>query len=1446
MSVTKYNLTLTFDPAAGATVEQGQVVTIGSNLTDWLNTINPAEVNNMAFSNTTNNWASQDGDNTAVIENEGNITVKARLDLGYIHVEGEATYDAISDLYILGTVMGRRYWAPSGPKFTYDAVNEEYYIDVYFRGGENTLPPYDEYQSFGYFSFATHISDYDWKQMTGYIPDYYWNSLSGRLGAATDDLLLGVNETGVPLYSYNNDNNCAFKIPAGIYHITVNKAKSQMNITEIPAHLYFTPVSGTTVGVGEQVSISSDLQTLVWDIAASYGLVEEYQQYFMIKTDDMTGWNDNGQFNDNDILITRQGDTTYVYGHVELSYIVVQDTAKYYIPVYNISTVVAPEGGGVIAAPENSAADQTVTFTVTANDGYATNNVVVRLGNDETVPVTDNNDGTYSFVMPDVAVTIYVDFEKVAYHLTTAVQPSGAGQITFTNLGYNEWVPDGQEVQFSVSSNNGYRLIGVTMSYVDENDELQTITLTQNEGTYSFTMPAADVTITAEFETLYSIEATCNPVYGGSISISGGSNFAAEGETVTFSVNVNPGYRLISLTMFYVDENDQTQTTTYDISDPDSFSFIMPAANVRIHAVLDRFYTITKQSSPSQGGTINLSETEACSGQQVSFTVDTNTGYRVTIVTASHVTQYGNTQTIAIACDENGVYTFNMPAADVTLTANFVEVPLDITTVCYPDGCGVITLKGDAADGNEFSGQTVLLNVKPSAGYGTSSVIVTIDGTDQTVDVTQLGDGNYSFVMPSGNVTVTANFVEAPFAITIICSPDTYGEVLLRGEAADGNEFSGQTVLMHVNTFAGYEIDTLYVLLARTGAPVPVTKLGNGDYSFVMPFGDVKVYALFTSHGYIYTVCEPAAGGEFIDLSADHAQMGDRIRFSVRVNDHYVLDHVTLTNHVTGEVSVMEPYGYPYIGHRVFDYWFDMPKANVTLTAYFNEAHMVTSGLSPEAVGDDVLAYRVFYESDGDEYISSDTFFTPGEQVYIGFFNRGGYYFDHLTLTRDDNGEPVTYELLTQEEDNEYQTYYVIGFIMPDADVSFMAYYNRFSPLRQIEDPRSGVGNEDGEEVIVDDELIVVWGAKDYLWAKDQARSNYFVDFEGIDARDYVTTDMKLQKHEWDQSNWVILDGTALYPGLSTEERRQKLNEFVDHKIVPSTIRGIFHCNRGDLTTTGYTIELSNDYIPQAVPHATSDVSSSLGYPGYLQDPREENTDYDYRYNHFVPANFIGNYDECDPENHIFPMGENHIPSVTEDLNFFIPPKDKEVAQVWAVYDGHSEDKQENYDYFTTYEPYQGNGISQNVFDLPGYFSVGEDDWCYNRLRPDYSDNAFGRPANIENYDYPLYTGEAYLFHIAIERYETYLPEMTLTAAGPNTPKVPDINDIYRILPLDMDSYETTTTGVRTIMSSEASEIVGISYFNTLGQESSEPFDGVNIRVIRYKDGSIRSMKIMK
>ena len=93
-------------------------------------------------------------------------------------------------------------------------------------------------------------------------------------------------------------------------------------------------------------------------------------------------------------------------------------------------------------------------------------------------------------------------------------------------------------------------------------------------------------------------------------------------------------------------------------------------ADETLTAKLEGVYNITTAINPEEAGTIDVKE-RAANGEEVTFSLEITDGYELVSVTVNE----------DAVIDENadGVYSFTMPAKDVTLTANFqkAELPTD-------------------------------------------------------------------------------------------------------------------------------------------------------------------------------------------------------------------------------------------------------------------------------------------------------------------------------------------------------------------------------------------------------------------------------------------------------------------------------------------------------------------------------------------------------------------------------------------------------------------------------------------------------------------------------------------------------------------------------------------------------------------------------------------------
>ena len=1514
MSIIEYPLTLTFDPAGGVPgngviVEPNTEVTISSNLQDLVHAINPDE-DPVMFYNTIDNWATQENDNTRVISNIGETTVTGSAALGdYLIVNGAATYEIPGNLYLLGTANGNTVWYPHGPQFNFDEVNQEYYIDVYFKGD----PTYNnnEGDPYGHFSLTTKISASDdgWGEINGY-----------RLFATQLDYM--VEDGTVATNCFQTTTDYAFKIPAGVYRITVNKAMNTMTITEYPLSLTFDPVSGSTVVVGDNVTISSNLDQLVHNINPN-----EVNASFKNSTDGGTTWDP-----DNTAAITAAGATTTVNAEAWIDYIIVPGTATYTTPaptVYSITTQVNPEGSnaGTITAPTGSEADVTVNFTVTdANPAvYTLTGVeVVDSNNGIVASFEPSGDGNYSFTMPSDDVTIHADYERTKYDVTTSWSPSEGGAIwlngvntpqtisvpnadqvvfgvapaegyrlisltvmnettgqeitptstgnsneyTFTmptgnvtitaqfdnhyniytvcdpaDAGYftfinhvNQKAEPGDGVSFRVSPNSGYRLNHLTATYVDENNETVTIPMDLEWGEYYFEMPAADVTITAEFINVYRIITQCVPEEGGRINSL--PSFARAGSSQSFTVTKYDGYAMGDVTVTYVDENNETQTVTVTKNHP-YYSFTMPAADVTVTAYFDKVYTITKQCTPPEGGTINLSNINAIAGRQLSFTVTSSAGYALTDVTLSYVDENDVNQVITLTPDENGEYSFIMPSADVTINANFAHIPYGISTVCNPSDAGSITVASSA-----YTGDRVDVTVERVNGYVVSSVTVTNDVTGEVTVLNRGQDGQYHFTMPDANVTVTANF--APV-----------GDLYLLGTYNGATEWDPNGLKFDYDLATDTYSLTVYFKGIKDVPGMTDDAWGHFNLTTVVDESDwdaINPYRLVPDRPQYYLITSnapqfPAEGTKQLYSAADY-DPSNEFMISAGI---YMLT-------VPGDKSSITATRIP---------------VPVTLTP------------SPDCVDVNGLQYVTYgtvvtATCDLEEIVHN---INPNEDNATFYMQKRRESYSAQTLpleTESGNQTSITHVGRTEVTGFAY-----IGWIKP---YNTEPYY--YKPLSFIE---GHAIEECRKEQIVCDTLIGVWAAERILWAKDIGNKANYKDVNEQGSLDYGIEVALMQDAErgWDQSNWIKLDFTDYLEqlGISSENTESNnaaalevLNEFVNKQLKPLSVKGYFLDDN--------TYRMMVDSEPEVL-------NETIGYPGYLQDPLEllaNPTDgsepVTYYYNHYTPCNFMcDNYLPIGPESDSYPtspvpeeimnafadamfngeevpaefiawiMSHDEFAAIQgydfsdmdswtdeqwntfdsllypydeyEYMMFFVRGKTAEVAHVWAVWRGD--------DIFDVYKRgYDENGKIVNWYDLSGAFKVGG--WQYNRLTP--SPAYFGQPEGSD----ALKENCAYEFHIAIETPGTMPspPQMNSPKRAPVAKGCDPMEDAYLIYPLDLTG-STSYTSIPDVPSVEADKtVVSVHYYNLMGQESKSPFDGINIVVTRYKDGSFTSKKVLK
>jgi hypothetical protein len=363
------------------------------------------------------------------------------------------------------------------------------------------------------------------------------------------------------------------------------------------------------------------------------------------------------------------------------------------------------------------------------------------------------------------------------------------------------------------------------------------------------------------------------------------------------------------------------------------------------------------------------------------------------------------------------------------------------------------------------------------------------------------------------------------------------------------------------------------------------------------------------------------------------------------------------------------------------------------------------------------------------------------------------------------------------------------------------------STLAQIE-ANGTVGNT----YAMSDELIGTWAYGTILWAKDYNSYNGYTVNDTRPAKtdgqiDYARTNEMhheannqtynwvLQNGNWDQSNWVALD----FIGLTDKHA----SDYVGKKI--SGIRGTY------TDAVNYTIALTE----------VGDPIEDQSLTGKYQ-PNNTNNPMLYAYtldfNTYLPANFYtSNHNkEVEVDGVSVVQGfKTHNIQTDEDVElYFMNPKIQEVARIWGVWN-------ETTQAFTVYETSWYNHYEPRI---SGAVSAN---WQYNVN------------GNVSN---DLVTGNAYCFHAVVNK-KTVSPRFTA-----NTPTASDNepSSDYNIYPLDFVSAQSNYTALGELNFDVIKQVESVRYYNVMGMESKQPFEGINIVVTRYTDGTTSTMKVIR
>lgn len=358
---------------------------------------------------------------------------------------------------------------------------------------------------------------------------------------------------------------------------------------------------------------------------------------------------------------------------------------------YGVSTVTKgtaanPDGKNYdFSVPNVSAVGAKITPTPTTelDTGYGIKKIIVKDENGNDVSSAVHADKT-GFLMPEYNVTVDVAFGMIDYTITKNDTTNGTftvkkGENVVTTANY------GDPITLTAAPDDGYAL----KDFMVKDSSNTMIELSGTGNTRTFTMPAANVTVSATFEGAPYNLTISDEITGGTVTAAGSGVETADnvttakaGSEVTLTVKADTGFNFVSLTVTKTADNSAVSVT----KESDTvYKFTMPKGAVTVSATFAGHDTTATLSVTGNEGTtcaaelLNSSYEEIKSvtkkgGEPFILLVNSDEGYdfNVTYGTDSPVTLTEFTKEeyeayVAYAEDNNITLSSNMVLAWVTM-----------------------------------------------------------------------------------------------------------------------------------------------------------------------------------------------------------------------------------------------------------------------------------------------------------------------------------------------------------------------------------------------------------------------------------------------------------------------------------------------------------------------------------------------------------------------------------------------------------------------------------------------------------------------------------------------------------------------------------------------------------------------------------------------------------
>jgi len=382
-------------------------------------------------------------------------------------------------------------------------------------------------------------------------------------------------------------------------------------------------------------------------------------------------------------------------------------------------------------------------------------------GADVALTGSDNNRG---FKMPASDVTVSAEFELIPDSIFNIVLED---LINGTIMDHPEFAEPGEEVTLTISPIPGFGLVPNSLKVIERvvdphKHTPRTVSVSGSGSAYTFTMPAYNVTVSAEFaelpEGIYSVSIDEHITYG---LVEVDKIQSKDNETITITITPDNKYQFKEGSLIVKTTPDDVTVSTSGTGNTRTFT--MPASNVTITAEFERI-TYAINLAPMENGHVTVESNRAAEDDHVVVTIVPDVGYRFKQHTLVVKTTPSNIDIEVHSGGAGNLRQFVMPNSAVTISAVFEEIPDGYIEMDFEDLQNEEIDPG-VADGFILSSSGTLVI---TIGAGFEILEVWIDGVycdDIYDDTFTLNGGSYG---------------KGPHFLSIICKKDgiPYSKVL--------------------------------------------------------------------------------------------------------------------------------------------------------------------------------------------------------------------------------------------------------------------------------------------------------------------------------------------------------------------------------------------------------------------------------------------------------------------------------------------------------------------------------------------------------------------------------------------------------------------------------------------------------------------------------------------